>query len=192
MNERPSKLTSTRKKNDIVETAYRLFKENGFYATGVDQIMREAKVSKRTLYNYFPTKNQLIVAVLDHYRKIYKERLALILDRTPGTARERIRAIFEDAATWFEDADFHGCLAVNAMGEFSGKDRSIENACMQFKQWEIGVLRSLCEEIDPYGAEQLAFKLFVLLEGMSSIAQVTKGRCPVDMTAMAESVIESH
>ena len=45
------------KKRQIVEAAFNLFKARGFYATGVDLIMQTANVSKRTLYKYFPTKN---------------------------------------------------------------------------------------------------------------------------------------
>lgn len=180
------------KKDAIVETAYRLFKENGFYATGVDLIMREAAVSKRTLYKYYPTKNALIVAVLEHYRASYQRHMDELLGNEQEDARDKIRAIFSDAAGWFGDVNFHGCLAVNAMGEFADKDEAIENACRQFKQWEVGVLTELCAEMGAEKAEQLAFKLFVLLEGISAAAQVNKEACPVDMVALAEQVIDAH
>ena len=180
------------KKCQIVEAAFKLFKARGFYATGVDLIMQTACVSKRTLYKYFPTKNDLIVAVLDYYRTTYVEYLNQILNQKDKTSREKILAIFEDAKKWFEDIHFHGCLAVNAMGEFSGKDQAIEDSCIRFKQWEIEVLQTLTKDIDSKQPDDLAYKLFVLLEGMSSIAQVTKGDCPVDMTVMANEIIEKH
>lgn len=180
------------KKQQIVEAAFKLFKARGFYATGVDLIMQTANVSKRTLYKYFPTKNDLIVAVLDYYRTTVAEHLNQILHLKDITSRGKILAIFEDAKQWFEDTNFHGCLAVNAMGEFSGKDSAIENSCIRFKRWEIEVLRSLTKDIGSQQPDELAYKLFVLLEGMSSIAQVTKGTCPVDMTAMANEIIEKH
>jgi AcrR family transcriptional regulator len=180
------------KKRQIVEAAFKLFKARGFYATGVDLIMQTANVSKRTLYKYFPTKNDLIVAVLDYYRTTYAEYLNQILNQKDYSSREKILAIFEDAKQWFEDNNFHGCLAVNAMGEFSGKDQAIENSCIRFKRWEIEVLQTLSKDIDSKQPDKLAYKLFVLLEGMSSIAQVTKGTCPVDMTAMANEIIEKH
>lgn len=180
------------KKQQIVEAAFKLFKARGFYATGVDLIMQTANVSKRTLYKYFPTKNDLIVAVLDYYRTTVAEHLNQILHQKDITSRGKILAIFEDAKQWFEDTNFHGCLAVNAMGEFSGKDSAIENSCIRFKRWEIEVLRSLTKDIGSQQPDELAYKLFVLLEGMSSIAQVTKGTSPVDMTAMANEIIEKH
>lgn len=182
----------SQKKRQIVEAAFKLFKARGFYATGVDLIMQTASVSKRTLYKYFPTKNDLIVAVLDYYRTTYVEYLNQILNQKDNSSREKILAIFEDAKQWFEDINFHGCLAVNAMGEFSGKDQAIENSCIRFKRWEIEVLQTLSKDIDSKQPDELAYKLFVLLEGMSSIAQVTKGTCPVDMTAMANEIIEKH
>lgn len=187
-----TKLEKNSKRDHLVETAFRLFKENGFYATGVDLIMREAGISKRTLYKYFPSKKELIVAVLEYYRATYQARMDSLLDYEDKTARENIRAIFDDAKTWFDDTNFHGCLAVNAMGEFSGKHQPIENACLRFKQWEIDVLRDLTDKIDTRHPEALAYKLFVLLEGMSAIAQVTNGHCPVDMTTMADEIIEQH
>ena len=180
------------KRLQIVEAAFKLFKERGFYATGVDLIMRTANVSKRTLYKYFPSKNDLIVTVLEHYRTTYKEHMHTLLDHQDMTSKEKILAIFDDATSWFDDTNFHGCLAVNAMGEFSGKDQVIEDSCISFKRWEIEVLSNLTKGFDEKSPDELAHKLFVLLEGMSAIAQVTKGTYPVDMTKMATEIIELH
>lgn len=180
------------KKNQIIEAAFKLFGENGFYATGVDLIMQTARVSKRTLYNHFSTKNDLIVAVLIHYREGYKERLDKILEQGTKTSREKIIAIFDDAKLWFDDPNFHGCLAVNAMGEFSGKNRDIETSCQSFKRWELQILRDLAKDTGVLNPDDLAYKLFILLEGMASIAQVTKGKFPVDMSEMAKDLIDQR
>ena len=180
------------KKQQIVEAAFNLFKASGFHATGVDLIMQTAKVSKRTMYRYFPTKNDLILAVLEHYRTTYTEHVNEILGQPDKTSREKILAVFDDAKQWFNDTNFRGCLAVNAMGEFSGKNQAIENSCMRFKRWEIELLQILTKDINPHKSDELACKLFVLLEGMSSIAQVTKGTYPIDMTMMANEIIENH
>lgn len=178
------------KRQQIVEAAFNLFRENGFYATGVDLIMRRACVSKRTLYIYFPTKNELIVAVLDYYRSEYERKLSQLLTRADLDSRGKILAIFDDASLWFTDNHFHGCLAVNAMGEFSGKDTAIEQACRLFKAWELGVLRALTKDIHARNSEQLAYKLLVLLEGMGAIAQVLKQPCPVNIRQMVNALID--
>lgn len=183
--------TNLGKRQIIVETAFSLFKQNGFYATGIDAIMRSASVSKRTLYKYFPSKNDLIVAVLHHYQSRYQAHMDKIVD-PEKSGRDNIKAIFEDACQWFTNVNFHGCLAINAMGEFADKDSAIEAACREFKAWEMETLVRQSQYIDHKNPEQLAYKLFVLLEGMAAIAQVSKGICPVDMVAMAENVIVMH
>lgn len=184
--------TKSLKRQQIVETAYELFKQNGFFATGVDLIMAKAGISKRTMYKYFPTKNDLIVAVLEHYWNVYKEHLNSFLAKKGKSSREKILLIFEDATHWFGDANFHGCLAVNAMGEFSEKDQTIEDTCIEFKRWEIDVICKLTKDFDDKQPVELAHKLFVLLEGMSSIAQVSKSPYPVNMVKMADDIIELH
>jgi AcrR family transcriptional regulator len=180
------------KRLQIIQAAFKLFTENGFYATGVDLIMHQASVSKRTMYIYFPTKNDLIVAVLEFYRANYEQGLKELLVRNDLSNREKIIAIFEDAGNWFENRQFHGCLAVNAMGEFSGKDPKIENACLVFKMWELDVFRKLTKELPVMYPNDLAFKLLVLLEGMGAIAQVMKQPCPIDIKQMVNDLMDCH
>lgn len=48
-------------KNKIIEVAGRLFKEKGFDNTSVDEITREAEIGKGTFFNYFPTKETLLI-----------------------------------------------------------------------------------------------------------------------------------
>ena len=180
------------KRLQIIQAAFKLFTENGFYATGVDLIMRQANVSKRTMYIYFPTKNDLIVAVLEFYRANYEQGLTDLLARNDLSNREKIIAIFEDAGNWFENRQFHGCLAVNAMGEFSGKDPKIENACRDFKTWELDVFRKLTKGLPVMYPNDLAFKLLVLLEGMGAIAQVMKQPCPIDIKQMVNDLMDCH
>lgn len=180
------------KRKQIIETAFKLFTENGFYATGVDLIMRESKISKRTMYIYFPTKNELIVAVLQYYRANYQQKLNEILKRDDIQARQKIMLIFEESKSWFGSGQFHGCLAVNAMGEFAGKDTAIETACQVFKTWELSVFMELCKELPVMYPQDLAFKLLVLIEGLGAIAQVMQQPCPIDITQMVYALLDEH
>jgi TetR/AcrR family transcriptional repressor of mexJK operon len=52
------------KRAQITDAAHRLFLANGFAGTSIDSIVAEAGVSKQTLYTYFPTKIELLAAVL--------------------------------------------------------------------------------------------------------------------------------
>src|SRR5262249_8650023 len=50
----------------ILETADRLFYQDGIRAVGIDRIIAEANVAKMSLYKHFPSKDDLILAVLKH------------------------------------------------------------------------------------------------------------------------------
>ncbi|GAA2036396.1 TetR family transcriptional regulator [Catenulispora yoronensis] len=67
----------------IQDAATRLFLESGFRAVGVDQIAAAAEVSKRTLFKYFPSKEDLVVgSFADHA----DEPARMVLARTAGTS----------------------------------------------------------------------------------------------------------
>src|SRR5687767_1227434 len=53
-----------RKREAIVEAAIAEFRANGFDATSVDKVAARAEVSKRTLYNHFPSKDELFAEIL--------------------------------------------------------------------------------------------------------------------------------
>ena len=65
----------------IAETARRLFAEHGFERVTVTEIAREAEVSPATVFNYFPTKEDLFYSRLEAFED---ELLAAIRDRGPG------------------------------------------------------------------------------------------------------------
>ena len=60
----PTSRLTDRKRDAIVQAAIAEFRDNGFEATSVDKVAARAGVSKRTLYNHFPSKDELFVAIL--------------------------------------------------------------------------------------------------------------------------------
>src|SRR5437660_1635277 len=93
----------------ILDTTDRLFYGQGIRAVGVDTIAAEIGISKRTLYNHFPSKDDLIVAYLS--RRI---RPVEVSDRPPA---EQILGDFERLERSFASGVFHGCPFVNAVAE---------------------------------------------------------------------------
>lgn len=55
-------------RDSLVESAARLFHEQGYGATGIATILREANVNSGSLYHFFPSKESLVVGVLEWYR----------------------------------------------------------------------------------------------------------------------------
>ncbi|WP_375196745.1 TetR/AcrR family transcriptional regulator, partial [Sphingobium sp.] len=64
----------------ILEVAAQYFLENGYAATTMSAIAAKLGGSKGTLWSYFPSKEELFAACLDHKTTAYRERLAEMLD----------------------------------------------------------------------------------------------------------------
>jgi AcrR family transcriptional regulator len=65
----------------LADTARRLFAERGFEAVSVAEVAREADVAEATVFNYFPTKEDLVYSGLESFEN---ELLAAIRDRPSG------------------------------------------------------------------------------------------------------------
>jgi AcrR family transcriptional regulator len=94
-----------RKKQDqfkqrIVEAAYESFWRSGFKRTSVDTIAARAGLTKRTVYAYFRSKDDLLAAVLHHYREMAMARLKHIEGHLPVDRYEMIDSFFSQLAGW--------------------------------------------------------------------------------------------
>ncbi|MEG4678944.1 TetR/AcrR family transcriptional regulator [Enterobacter cloacae] len=113
-------------RDKILLTAHELFYSTGFRATGVDTLIRQAKVTKVTFYRHFPSKSLLILAYL-HYRhelwiNWFETTLRHYLDE--GRAASDVLAATLNA--WFISPLFHGCAFINASAEAKSEDNESE------------------------------------------------------------------
>src|SRR5260370_10245421 len=74
--------TTPRTRQVIADAAARLFAEHGYEQVAVSDVAREAEVSEQTVYNYFQTKEQLVI---DRDQLVQDELSRLIRTRAPGT-----------------------------------------------------------------------------------------------------------
>jgi AcrR family transcriptional regulator len=148
-------------KDRILETADRLFYLQGIRAIGVDTIAAEIGISKRTLYNHFPSKDALISAYLG--RRFVQPRPS---DKSPI---EQILGTFDSLERRFASKDFRGCPFVNAVAELGSEDRSVRKIAVEFKESRRLWFRDHLVRLGVTDAEGLATQLAVLVDG--SIAQ---------------------
>src|SRR5882757_4622884 len=148
-------------KDRILETVDRLFYLQGIRAIGVDTIAAEIGISKRTLYNHFPSKDALIAAYLA--RRFVAPRPS---DKSPV---EQILGTFDSLERRFASRDFRGCPFVNAVAELGSEDHSVRKIAVAFKESRRLWFRDLLLQLGTSDAEGLATQLTLLVDG--SIAQ---------------------
>jgi AcrR family transcriptional regulator len=86
----------------ISDTATRMFIEHGFEHVTVAQIAEAAQVSVKTVFNYFPSKEDLF---FDRAREVRASLLAAVRERPQGTAAlEALRAVLADRCVPFDPA----------------------------------------------------------------------------------------
>ncbi len=88
----PKIVDKAAKREVILQAALKVFARQGYNYTKMIDIAREANIGKGTIYEYFRSKEEILLAAYDNYMQISKERIATILAR-PITPLEKIREI---------------------------------------------------------------------------------------------------
>ena len=153
--------TKPNMKERILETADKLFYLKGIRAIGVDTIAAEIGISKRTLYNHFPSKDALISAYLE--RRFVQPR------PSDKPAVEQILGTFDSLERRFSTKDFRGCPFVNAVAEVGTESKSVRKIAAAFKESRRLWFRDLLIQTGVGDPEGLATQLVLLVDG--SIAQ---------------------
>ena len=144
-------------KERILETADRLFYLQGIRAVGVDTIAAEIGISKRTLYNHFPSKDALIAAYLTR-----RFRPARPSDQAPVA---QILGTFDKLERRFAGKDFRGCPFVNAVAELGAADQAVRKIAVAFKDSRRAWFRDLLTQLGVADADGLATQLQLLVDG---------------------------
>src|SRR5882724_10883421 len=144
-------------KERILATADKLFYLQGIRAICVDTISAEIGISKRTLYNHFPSKDALIAAYLQ--RRFVEPRPS---DKPPA---EQILATFDSLERRFSSKDFRGCPFVNAVAELGAEDRAVRKIAIAFKESRRIWFRDLLMQLGVANADDLATQLQLLVDG---------------------------
>lgn len=161
------------KRLELLETAIRLFDQYGYHGTGIDLIAEQAQVSKKTMYRHFRSKEELILAALRHYDGIFRNDFMKNVNQTADTPYQRLLNIFDVAHDWFSSNKFHGCMFINAVGEYSEPNSSIREACIEFKRLMLSYIEELAKQSGAQDPHKIASAIAILLEGSIVTAQVS-------------------
>jgi AcrR family transcriptional regulator len=84
----------------VLEAAYKLFRRQGYNRVTMDGIAEAAKLTKRTLYHHFNSKDQLLADVLEAQHHLALQAFRTFGDNLSGSAETIVEAMFRDLAVW--------------------------------------------------------------------------------------------
>ncbi|MCP3017147.1 TetR/AcrR family transcriptional regulator [Nocardiopsis dassonvillei] len=173
-------------RQQIVAAADRLYYTRGFSSVGMDQLRDAAGVSLRRLYQLFPSKDDIVMAVLRRRRRIWAEGLDEHVDAA-GTPREKLLAVYAFLSDWFCEEDFRGCGFINAFAELGAVNSDVADIAREHK---LSFQRYLGELVERIGVDSsLAAQLALLAEGAQTTAAITGQAEAADRAREAAEVL---
>jgi AcrR family transcriptional regulator len=158
----------------LLESASELFYRRGIRAVGVDLVAEVAGTTKKTLYDRFGSKDELVALYLRRRARCWQTFLFAHLEQSAGSIP--VLDVFDALAAWLRDHD-RGCAFVNAYAEVGGTGHPAESVIRAEKDWMRRVFVTLAGE--PLGAE-----VHLLYEG-ATVAHTAGGRYDAVPTARA-------
>lgn len=106
----------TNKKEVIIQVAQKYFNDHGVRYTSIDDIVKECKISKSTFYKYFPTKEDLVLEILDYLNKNFSNSSVLIDTDDTKTPIEKLK---EKIKLVLDYLKYNQSFNSHILGEFS-------------------------------------------------------------------------
>ena len=159
------------KKLILIQTALQLFYSKGVNSVGINEILKQSGIAKKTLYSHFSSKDDLVLATLEYRDGIFNQWFKDILD-SEKSGENAILALFYGLDDWFNNkvpelSPFRGCFFINTAAEYSVTDSLIRQYCRSHKQ----VIRALIKNKislfieNPEDVSSLTNMIFMLKEG---------------------------
>ncbi|MFV9459750.1 TetR/AcrR family transcriptional regulator [Rhodococcus sp. NM-2] len=161
----PRRVVLTPGARRALDAAGRLFYERGIHAVGVDLIATEAGITKKTLYDRFGSKEQIVVEYLTDRDERWRAFLAGHLDTAGDSPGRRLTAIFDASREWTAENSAKGCSMVNAHAEISDPAHPAYAVIVGQKRWMLDLFTGVCRDASVRDPETLARTVMLLHEG---------------------------
>ena len=175
----------------LVETARQLFLERGVPKVGINEVTARAKVARMTLYNNFPSKDDLVLAVFEQEAQMRRDAIEAVQSELDEPLA-RILALFVVAKEIASLNGFRGCAFINLAIEAAAPNSAMHALAKKHKAW----VRTNCMQTLMAGgytnSERLADQILVLWDGGVVGAYVHQSTVPIDAARDAVQTLLSH
>lgn len=174
-------------KDDIVQVGLDLVLSRGFNATGVEAILKQANIPKGSFYNFFSSKEEFALAIIDKFVADRVEVFSLIFSDQSLPPLKRVKKSFETLIETFEGAECSkGCLIGNLSQEMADQFENVRQRLdKSLQEWTKALSelllqaqkeKTIQEDLDP---EILAENLISVFQGALLQSKVKKSPEPL-------------
>jgi len=179
------------KRDELVRKALNTFYREGFHATGMDLLSAETGISKTTMFKHFPSKEELILAVLRLRDQDFRNWLFRRMEEA-GPPRAQLLAMFDALAEWFAEPGFRSCMFIKAASEYPDPDHPIHAQAAEHKRMLFLQLERIAADAGAGDPGALARRLLLLKEGAIVTAHLGHEKDPAgDAKAAAEVLLSA-
>ncbi len=177
-------MTSTR--DQIIETTCNLLELQGYYATGLNQIIKESNGPKGSLYYHFPGgKEELAVEAVRQVGAIVLERIQQNLAQVEDTA-ESIRSFITNIALNVEHSGFRAGGPITTIAlETASTSEALREECQRiYAAWQAAFAEKLrAGSIAQERAADMAMLIIASIEGGVILCRTNRSRVPLERVA---------
>jgi len=158
----------------LLESARRLFCREGIHATGVSRLLSDAKVARRTLYETYGSKENLLRAVFDREAAMWFGWFDQALPQRTDDPEQRLIFLVDLLEEWFASGRCFGCLFTNAVAEHDKSSswvRDLAQAHFDRVHDRIEQLAAACGLPEPAWVAQ---QISLLIDGAIATAMVSR------------------
>ena len=147
-------------RKQIVDTASDLFYRQGYNATGINQIIEEAQIAKSSLYQHFPSKEDLLVEYLSVTAESTDAALRAFIQKYEAP-KEKALALFYFLLKFSKQTAYGGCNFLNIVAELPADNKRVRAL---IKKQKDGIRALFAEILKPAKKDQLADELYLLFD----------------------------
>ena len=177
----------------ILQTAHDLIYRDGARAVGVDRIVAESGVAKMSLYRWFPSKDDLIVAVLHEQERNVWEVWNQNMERHKGAPLKQLRAQFESLAQSIAHPNTRGCAFLNVAVELADESHPAREVVRKHKAALMQKISELAAEAGAKHPKAFAEQLMVVADGAQASSQALGKHGPAtQLMSIVDALIAAH
>jgi AcrR family transcriptional regulator len=171
-NEKAMTIESSAARQKILETASKLFYEKGIPYVGINEVIAESAVAKRTLYRWFSSKDKLIEEVMKYRAQKWIQWFEEAVIERGNNPKERLLATFDVLREWYASPGFRGCPFINAVLEIADASHQAHHVAIDLRESIRQIIMRLATEAGVRTPDAFSQQYLLLIGGASLMATI--------------------